>query len=92
MEPVKDGQRHADMSDDSPCPDAKDSHVFGPKGGPPLDECVNYPETHVCHQQKRDILPAGLFPCLRLSLAPLPPGAHYKQCLQDRLHNRKHFS
>jgi len=88
MEPVVDGERHADVGDNRPGPHSVELEVRRPKLGPVLLEAVDGPHGQVGHQQEGDQLASRLAPHLRRVFAAAPPGVQDEDGLAGGLHQR----
>ena len=64
VEPVEDGQRHGDVRDDGPRPEAVEVQLHGVRLCPGLLQRVDRPHRQIRHQQERHDLPAWLPPDL----------------------------
>lgn len=85
VKPIEDGQRHGDVRDHGPRPDAEELEVRGPEGGMALDQRIDEPHGHVGHQQERDNLTARLAAVLLGAFAPTPARVQHEQGLQRGL-------
>jgi len=59
VEPVEDSERHADVCDDGPGPEAVEVQLHGVRLGPRLLQRVDRPHGQVGHQQEGDQLASG---------------------------------
>jgi len=91
MEAVEDGQRHGDVGDDRPAPDAEELQMGLSEDGASLDQGVHEPDGYVGHQQEGDDLPARLPPHLFVTLAPPMTGVQDEHGLQRSLHHSEHL-
>jgi hypothetical protein len=74
VKPIKDGQRHRDVSDDGPGPLAEEEQMGGSKLGSVLLQGVDCPHCHVGDDEERDqFLPGFVLDLFEVATAAPPP-------------------
>lgn len=89
---VENGQRHGNVDNHSPSPDAEEVEVGRSEGGMSFDKRVDEPQRHICYQQEGDNLSPRFSSILLGSFASSPAGVQHKKCLHRGLQQGQYLS
>jgi len=88
MEPIENGQRHADIGDDDPRPQSVELQLDGIDFRPALLQSGHGPHGEVGHQQEGDDLAARFAPLLLRRTGAASGRVQNEQRLTHRLHHQ----